>query len=674
MPAKSLKTRFSLSIAAIYVILGMTMLAAMHQGTQNIIASLGTRFAIKQALLEKSKLMSQIQRNLSLSLKMADSPLIREWMKNEEDSELKKTTMEELESYRGSFESKSLFLAIAGSGHYYYSDGTAADYTRPRYTLNATNENDAWFYRVMAGVETFELNIDYDNHLDINRIWCNVVIRDDRGQKIGLGGTGVDITRFINQLIDIGEPGIETIMFSADGTLEGHKNREYIIHNSKVRGTEKKHTVFDLIDTPEDHPLVLRAMEKLATRASEVENFPLTVQGRKYLAAVAYMAEIRWYNLVLVDAEEVIGSRSFLPILAISIASLLLIVVIIILLLNRLVLTPLGVLAASAKRMARGDYDITVAARSDDEIGELTGSFNEMASMVKDHSENLEQKVVQRTEELRLANDKLAESNKQILDSLCYAQLIQASILPTADKVQPFLTEFFVLYQPRDIVGGDFYFFRALAEGGWLLAVIDCTGHGVPGAFMTMTANAVLANIIDSDETDDPAAILTILNQRFHDTFHRNSDKDGIDYGLDIGLCRYRPASDTLFFAGARIDLHYVMAGEAVTIGGQRKSIGYRRSDREVRFENRAVADARNKSFYLTSDGILDQAGGQQGWGFGRRRFGRLIGSIAGLRAMEQEAAIQQELARYQGTYPQRDDITVVGFRVHRDSVTNTRR
>ncbi|EKD35199.1 MAG: hypothetical protein ACD_75C02006G0005, partial [uncultured bacterium] len=74
------------------------------------------------------------------------------------------------------------------------------------------------------------------------------------------------------------------------------------------------------------------------------------------------------------------------------------------------------------------------------------------------------------------------------------------------------------------------------------------------------------------------------------------------------------------------------------------------------------------------SDGILDQAGGQQGWGFGRRRFGRLIGSIAGLRAMEQEAAIQQELARYQGTYPQRDDITVVGFRVHRDSVTNTRR
>jgi len=650
----------------------MATFAAMHLGTQSIIASLGTRFAIKQALLEKSKLMSQIQRDLSLSLKMADSPLIREWMKNEEDSELKKTIMEELESYRRSFESRSLFLASARSSRYYYTDGSAADYTRPRYTLNAANENDAWFYRVMAEVDVFELNIDYDNHLDVNKIWYNVVIRDDRGQKIGLGGTGVDITRFINQLINTGEPGIETIMFSTGGTLEGHKSREYIVHNSKVRGTEKKYSVFDLIDTPEDHQLVGRAMEKLAARESEVENFPLTVQGRKYLAAVAYMEEIRWYNLVLVDAEKVIGSRSFLPIAAISIASLFTIVVIIVLLLNRLVLTPLGVLAASARRMARGDYDIAVAARADDEIGELTGSFNEMASMVKDHNDNLEQKVVQRTEELRLANDKLAESTKQIFDSLRYAQLIQTSILPTADKVQPFCTEFFALYRPRDIVGGDFYFFRALAEGSWLLAVIDCTGHGVPGAFMTMTANAVLANIIDSNETDDPAAILAILNQRFHDTFHRNSEKNGIDYGLDIGLCKYLPSSDTLFFAGARIDLHYVMAGETMTIGGQRKSIGYRRSDRKERFENRAVADAHNKSFYLTSDGILDQAGGPKGWGFGRHRFGRLIGSIADCGAKEQEATIQQELARYQGTYPQRDDITVVGFRVHRDSATDT--
>ncbi len=671
MPVQSLKTRFSLSIAAIYVILGMTTFAAMHMATQKIITSLGTRSATKQALLEKSKLMSQVQRDLSLSLQMANSPLIRTWIKSEGDEDLRKIAVEELESYRNSFESKSFFLAIDRSGNYYYSDG-GADLARPRYTLSAANENDAWYYRTMAEIDNFELNIDYDNHLDVNKIWYNVVIRDDRGLKIGLGGTGVDITGFIDQLVNTGEPGIETVMFSTGGILEGHKNKDYVIHNSKVRGNGQKYTVFDLIDKPEEHRLVHRAMEKLAAGGSEVENFPLTVQGQAYLAAIAYMEDIRWYNLVLVDADKVIGSRHFLPILATSVTALLVIVVIIVLLLNKLVLTPLAELAASSKRMAEGDFDITVAARADDEIGELTRSFNEMAAMVKDHSDNLEQKVMQRTEELRLANDRLAESNRQIFDSLCYAKLIQSSILPTTEKVKPHLDKFFALYLPRDIVGGDFFFFRPLDGGGWLLAVIDCTGHGVPGAFMTMTANAILSHIIDSDGMEDPAAILTVLNQRFHDAFHRNAEgRDSLDYGLDIGLCRFHPANDSLVFSGARIDLHYIAAGETVTVGGQRKSIGYRRSDRAARFENETVADAGHKSFYLTTDGLLDQAGGPKGWGFGRRRFGRLIGSIAELGAAEQEAALQQELARYQGTTPQRDDITVVGFRVRRDPATS---
>ena len=672
MPARSLKTRFTLSIAAIYVILGIMTFAAMHLGTQKIITLLGTRFATKQALLEKSKLMSQVQRDLSLSLKMADSPLVRGWVESEGDEELKKATVEELESFRNSFESKSLFLAIDRSGNYYYSDGAAADFAKPSYTLSRENLNDAWYYRTMAEIDHFELNIDYDNHLDVNKIWYNVVISDGSRQKIGLCGTGVDITGFIDQLINTGEPGIETIMFSTGGILEGHKNKDYIIHNSKVRGSMKKYTVFDLLDKPEDHRLLLQTMEKLAAKGSEVETFPLTVQGQRYLAAVAYMKDIRWYNLVLVDADEVIGSRNFLPILAISVASLLAIVVIIILLLNRLVLSPLSLLAASARRMAGGDFDIAVAARADDEIGELTGSFNEMATMVKDHSDNLEHKVVQRTEELRLANDRLAESNRQIFDSLRYARLIQASILPAAEKVRPYFDSFFALYLPRDIVGGDFYFFHPLADGGWLLAVIDCTGHGVPGAFMTMTANAVLSKIIDSDGAEDPAAILTILNQRFHNAFHRDSEaREGLDYGLDIGLCRFQPASDTIIFSGARIDLHYVSAGETVTVAGQRKSIGYRRPDRVVLFENRTVTDAGDKSFYLATDGIFDQAGGAKGWGFGRRRFGRLIGDVAEQPAAEQEAAIGQELTRYRGAHPQRDDITVVGLRVLRNYRTS---
>lgn len=663
MSAMSLKTRFSLSIAVVYIVLGTMTLGAIHFTTQKIISSLGTRFAIKQALLEKSKLMSQLQRDLSLSLKMASSPLLRQWLVKEDNLELKQQAMEEMESYRQSFEGKSLFLAVAESGHYYFADGSEADYTVPRYTLNVDNRNDAWFYRTMSTVESFELNIDYDNHLDVNKIWYNVVIRDRQGEKIGLGGSGVDITSFINQVVDIDELGIATILFSGGGTIEGHKDRNYVIHNSKVRGAEKKFTIFDLIDTEADKDAVRLAMDRLHTGESQVENLSLSLQGKKYLAAIAYMAEIRWYNLVLLDAQQVIGSRSFLPILAISIASLLFVVLIIIVLLNRLVLTRLSVLAVSANRIATGDFNISIAADNKDEIGALTLAFNDMALMVKDHSENLEQKVVQRTEELNLANSRLADFNKQILDSIHYAQLIQTSILPSDESIADHFDDFFALYLPRDIVGGDFYFFRIL-DDGWLLAVIDCTGHGVPGAFMTMTANAVLSNIISSGEADNPATIIENLNRQFHETLHRNSGDRLIDYGLDIGLCHFKNSQNTLMYSGARIDLHYVVGREMQTIGGQRKSIGYRRSDRHLRLENHVVEISGEMCFYMASDGILDQSGGAKGWGLGRRKFGGMIKRAANLPATAQKEQIRQELAEYQGVYPQRDDITVIGFRL----------
>lgn len=652
-----------MSIAVIYILLGTITFVAIHFSTQKIINSLGTRFAIKQALLEKSKLMSQIQHDLSLSLKMANSPLLQQWVGDEEHQGLKRQAMAELESYRQSFEGESVFLAIAGSGHYYFADGSTTDLAAPKYTLNVDNKNDAWFFRTIADVESFELNIDYDNHLDLNKIWYNVVIRDRAKRKIGLGGSGVDISSFISQVIDIDEPGIETILFSSGGTIEGHKDRNYVIHNSKVRGDEKKFTIFDFIDSEVDRNKTRIAIDRLTKGQSEVENLSLSLQGQEYLAAIAYMAKIHWYNLVLIDAQQVIGFRSFLPILAISIVSLLIIVVIIVVLMNRLVLTRLSVLSVSANRMAQGDFDISVDVDAKDEIGTLTAAFNEMALMVKDHSENLEQKVVQRTEELKLSNSKLADSNKQIMDSIRYAQLIQTTILPSDEKVQHLLDGFFALYQPRDIVGGDFYFFRAL-EDGWLLAIIDCTGHGVPGAFMTMTANAVLSNIIDSGETNDAAAIIETLNEQFHATLHRNCKDSLLDYGLDIGLCRYKNKENKLNFSGAQIDLHYVVGGEVQTISGQRKSIGYRRSDRRLLLENQTVEVVGDMYFYLTTDGILDQSGGTQGWGFGRRRFKQLISSAASLPVAEQERKMRKELALYQRDYPQRDDITVIGFQL----------
>lgn len=660
----SLKMRFISAVTCVYLILGLLTFLAFHLATTRMVRSLGTKFAMKQALLEKSKLISAIQRDLSLSLKMAGSPLLKRWALDEHNEILKKQALEELESYRTNFDGQSLFFVIDRSRHYYFSDGTGArPLEHPRYTLNPGNVNDAWYFRVMREVDTFELNVDYDNHLDVTKVWFNVVIKDSGHNRIGLGGSGIDVTRFINEIVNPDEQGVETILLNADGVIEGHRDRKYVIDNSKVRGTEKKTTIYDLMDSAGDITRLKSAIVSLSSGGRDVETCYLTVGGKRYLAAISQLKEIKWFNLVLVDVAHVINSREFLPILLITIISLLAVVVIIGLLLNRLVLTPLSALAGSSRQIALGNFDIAMTVESDDEIGALTRSFNDMARMVKDHTENLELKVKARTEELNLSNQKLAESNRQVMDSILYARLIQASILPEEAAIRRYARDFFVLYRPRDIVGGDFYYFRECGEN-CVIAVLDCTGHGVPGAFMTMTANAVLDHVLDTIGNDDPSAILKEFNRLIRAALRHESVDAPVDIGLDIGLCCCAPAQGRLLFAGARMDLHHVAHGTWDMITGDKQPIGYRDSNVECVYTTSTVNLDDGTMFYLASDGILDQSGGAKGWGFGRKRFNELLARISGLPAADQKTSLEEALAHYQGDYPQRDDITVIGFRL----------
>jgi sigma-B regulation protein RsbU (phosphoserine phosphatase) len=663
MKQHSLKIRFAATIALVYIIIGVVTYLAFHLVTGNVVRSLGRSFAVKQALLEKSKLISAIQRDLSLSLKLASSPLLRRWALDEDNRELAQLAREELESFRTSFKAKSVFFAIDRSDHYFFGDGTQKNsFDRPRYTLDPDNVNDSWYYRTMRDVDGFELNVDYDSHLDVTKVWFNVIVKDSANRKIGLGGSGVDISSFVNEIVNSGEQGVETILIGPDGAITGHRDKQYVIRNGKVRGTEKKITVYDLLSDDADKGSLKNAITSLSSGTREVETFFLTVEGKRRLAAMSHLKDINWYNLVLVDTAGVISNRDFLPILVITIISLLAVIVIIGYKLNRIVLVPLSRLAESSHEIARGNFDITMQVNSDDEIGALTRSFNDMARMVKDYTDNLEHKVNERTEALNCSNRMLAESNRKVMDSIRYAQLIQASILPEEDAIRRRMGDFFAIYRPRDIVGGDFYYFRESGEN-FIIAVIDCTGHGVPGAFMAMTAKAVLDHVLDTIVHDDPATILKELNRLMRAALHHDAGAASVDNGLEIGLCWCAPVQRKLVFAGARMDLHHVSRGKPEKIPGDRQPIGYRSSDTAFTYTNHAVTLEEGMAFYLASDGILDQAGGPRGWGFGRRRFNELLVAITPLPAADHKTAVEQTLARYQWDYPQRDDITVIGFR-----------
>jgi len=273
----------------------------------------------------------------------------------------------------------------------------------------------------------------------------------------------------------------------------------------------------------------------------------------------------------------------------------------------------------------------------------------------------------EKTIELNDKNSILKEKNREIMESLDYAKFIQSAILPKEVNISNSLDNF-IIWKPRDIVGGDFYYYREL-NGAFILAVADCTGHGVPGAFMTMIANTVLNRIIEDICHDNPGRIIRELNLIIQQTLHHNSDKNKLDYqilnnGLDIGICYCPGKGQNLYFSGAKIPLYYYDGSQIQDIKPDNKSIGYINSDCHYTFKTHEIPFHKDSIFYLASDGFTSQLGGDKNFPFGRKRWLDLLSENCMKSLSEQSKALESRLSEYMKIEPQLDDITVLGFKI----------
>lgn len=279
-------------------------------------------------------------------------------------------------------------------------------------------------------------------------------------------------------------------------------------------------------------------------------------------------------------------------------------------------------------------------------------------------NEVLEERVQQRTADLTSTNQQLEASQARIMESLLYARVIQASILPDPRLLDQYFAEWCALYRPCDIVGGDLYWVREAADGGLLVAVLDCTGHGVPGAFMTMTVNSVLNRIVNTLCSDDPGRMIQELNRLLQETLRlRQTGESLVDAGLDIGLCRIDKERRHLTFAGAGISLYLSENSLIREIRGERKWVGYSGSDCRFVFKNHQISLDTVDCCYMTTDGYLDEGGGPKGYGFGTGRFRELLTQHQGSDLLRQQKNLEQALDSWRGTRKQRDDIAVLAFR-----------
>jgi len=350
---------------------------------------------------------------------------------------------------------------------------------------------------------------------------------------------------------------------------------------------------------------------------------------------------------------------------------LILLIILTSLLFARGITKPIKALTRSSKELARGNLDAKIHVKRADEIGILALSFKSMRDSIhklvqdlKDINSNLENKVADRTKELQLQKDLMEEKNLEILDSITYAERLQQAILPPLKQVVDKVEDIFILYKPKDIVSGDFYW-MASTDDRILIAAVDCTGHGVPGAMVSVVGSNGLYRCIKEYGLSKPSEILDQLTDIVIETFE--ADGTQVKDGMDISLCSIDRESRLVEFAGANNPL-WISKGEStsaesiIEIKGNKQPIGA--FEHRKPFTNHSIQLEKGDSIYMFTDGFADQFGGEKGKKFKYKPFRNLIAENSNLPMEQQRTHLDYSFEKWRGEFEQVDDICLIGIRL----------
>jgi len=275
-------------------------------------------------------------------------------------------------------------------------------------------------------------------------------------------------------------------------------------------------------------------------------------------------------------------------------------------------------------------------------------------------------KLISEKENLERSNKKLISRNRDLIDSINYARKIQRAIFPETTSFQKIFKDSFIHFVPKDIVSGDMYWF-AQYEDTIVLAVVDCTGHGVPGAFIAVLAYSLMNKILNESNVKfkQPSELLSDLH--FELTNILNYEKSALEVkdGMDIGLCLINESHNLLLFSGAFHNLYHVSNGHLNIIKGDKLTVGGGNYGKKniFRFNTTMINYDSNDSFYLTTDGYLDQFGGEKDKKFLNKRFRSMIEENHHKPMIDQKEIFTEQFDIWKGENEQVDDILVVGFK-----------
>nr|MBA3706412.1 SpoIIE family protein phosphatase [Bacteroidota bacterium] len=296
----------------------------------------------------------------------------------------------------------------------------------------------------------------------------------------------------------------------------------------------------------------------------------------------------------------------------------------------------------------------------------LGAALLKMREDLRENERVLEAKVIERTEqvvrqkeEIETQNQELEVLYKHVTDSIKYAKRIQEAILPPDSMVNRLLPNSFVLYKPKDIVSGDFYWMDQ-KNGKTLFAAVDCTGHGVPGAFMSIVGYNILKHVVNNNTFTSPALILDSLNEGVSETLHHGHEASQAKDGMDISFCSIDLKTLELQYAGAYNPLYLIRNGKLIATKADKFPIGLFLGTEKKKFTNHTIQLQKGDSVYIFSDGYADQFGGPRGKKFMVNRFRDLLLNVHQHPIDKQRDVLNKTIEEWRGTLDQVDDILVI--------------
>lgn len=283
----------------------------------------------------------------------------------------------------------------------------------------------------------------------------------------------------------------------------------------------------------------------------------------------------------------------------------------------------------------------------------------EKQQILTSQNEKLEQQVTERTQEINNQKHLLQEKNKEITDSINYAKRLQQAILPPMEFISKNFPDSFVLYKPKDIVAGDFYWAEQTNDLFFIVAA-DCTGHGVPGAMVSVVCSNALNRTVKEFSLTDTGKILDKTRELVIETFEKSNTE--IKDGMDISLICIDKQNEKIFWSGANNALWYVQDNILTEIKADKQPVG--KSDDNKPFTTHSIDYKNNTTFYLFTDGFADQFGGPKGKKFKYKQFEETLVSINNKPMKEQLVIIEQKFEEWKGALEQVDDVCVIGIKI----------